>query len=200
MAPSTGWNTATAAKSCYWLLLALPHVSYMLITVSVNRPLGSSPIIKEVSTVLSTLVVLDFSKYMVTIFLKMFSKTFCSYLKYIQINLILIIDHHIILHFLSLKFHDFTVKMSEKYILFSLKWWKCNKRLLSPHVVGSPCDTHHHGNNDGDLHCTDDGSNEDVVQLLSTGHHIKDVEVLRLVTLIAFVARVTSVCDRKFAK
>lgn len=53
---------------------------------------------------------------------------------------------------------------------------------------GSPCDAHHHGNDDGDLHGADDGGDEDVVELLSTGDHVEDVEVLRLVTLRAFVA------------
>ena len=55
-----------------------------------------------------------------------------------------------------------------------------------------PCDAHHHSDDDGDLHGADDGGDEDVVQLLSTGNHIEDVEVLRLVTLRTFVAGVTS--------
>lgn len=55
-----------------------------------------------------------------------------------------------------------------------------------------PCDAHHYGNNDGDLHGTDDGGDQDVVQLLSTGDHVEDVEVLRLVTLRTFVSCVTS--------
>lgn len=58
--------------------------------------------------------------------------------------------------------------------------------------VASPCDAHHHGDNDGDLHGADDGGDEHVVQLLSTGNHVEDVEVLRLVALRTFVTCVTS--------
>lgn len=63
--------------------------------------------------------------------------------------------------------------------------------------VSIPCDAHHYGNNDGDLHGTDDGGDQDVVQLLSTGDHVEDVEVLRLVTLRTFVSCVTSESDIK---
>lgn len=59
----------------------------------------------------------------------------------------------------------------------------------------SPGDAHHHGDDDGDLHGSDDGGDEDVVQLLSTGDHVEDVEVLRLVTLRTFVACVASGTD-----
>lgn len=59
-------------------------------------------------------------------------------------------------------------------------------------AMALPCDAHHHGNNDGDLHGADDGGNKDVVKLLSTGNHVEDVEVLRLFTLRTFVAGVTS--------
>lgn len=58
-------------------------------------------------------------------------------------------------------------------------------------VVFLPGDAHHHGNDDGDLHGSDDGGDQDVVQLLSTGNHVQDVEVLRLVALRAFVPGVT---------
>lgn len=60
-----------------------------------------------------------------------------------------------------------------------------------------PCDAHHHSDDDGNLHGADDGGDEDVVQLLSTGNHVEDVEVLRLVTLWTFVARITSGTRRK---
>lgn len=55
---------------------------------------------------------------------------------------------------------------------------------------GLPGDAHHHGDDDGDLHGADDGGDEDVVELLSARDHVEDVEVLRLVALMAFVARV----------
>lgn len=54
-----------------------------------------------------------------------------------------------------------------------------------------PCDAHHHGDNDGDLHGADDGGDEDVVELLSAGNHVEDVELLGLVALKALVPGVT---------
>lgn len=54
-----------------------------------------------------------------------------------------------------------------------------------------PCETHNNSDNDGDLYGSDDGCYENVVEFLSTGHHVQDVEVLDFITLLASVARVT---------
>lgn len=61
-------------------------------------------------------------------------------------------------------------------------------RQTPPH---SPCDAHHHGDNDGDLDGADDGSNKDVVQLLTTRDDVEDIKVVGLVAQGAFVAGVT---------
>lgn len=55
----------------------------------------------------------------------------------------------------------------------------------------SPCDAHHHSDNDGDLDGADDGGNKDVVQLLATRDDVEDVKVMGLVAQGAFVARIT---------
>lgn len=65
----------------------------------------------------------------------------------------------------------------------------------SPLVFGTPpCETHDNGDDDGDLYGSDDGRYENVVEFLSTGNHVQDVEVLDLVTLLASVARITPAC------
>lgn len=51
-----------------------------------------------------------------------------------------------------------------------------------------PCETHDNGDDDGDLYGSDDGRYENVVEFLSTGNHVQDVEVLDLLTLLASVA------------
>lgn len=66
--------------------------------------------------------------------------------------------------------------------------------LLSPptlRLVAPPGEAHDHGHDDGDLHGADDGGDEDVVQLLSTGDNVQDVEVQELVALRAAVGRIT---------
>lgn len=58
--------------------------------------------------------------------------------------------------------------------------------LLSPptlRLVAPPGEAHDHGHDDGDLNSSDDGSDEDIVQLLSAGHHVQDVKVQQLITL-----------------
>lgn len=52
-----------------------------------------------------------------------------------------------------------------------------------------PGEAHDNGGDDGDLHGTDDGGDEDIVQLLATGDHIEDVEVQQLVALGATIGR-----------
>lgn len=54
-----------------------------------------------------------------------------------------------------------------------------------------PGETHHHGNNDGDLHGSDDGGDEDVVKLLAAGNHVENIKVQQLVTLGAPVGGLT---------
>lgn len=54
-----------------------------------------------------------------------------------------------------------------------------------------PGEAHHHGNDHSDLNSADDGSDEDVVHLLTAGHHIENVEVQQLVALGAAVRRIT---------
>lgn len=46
-----------------------------------------------------------------------------------------------------------------------------------------PCETHHHGNNDGYLHGSDDGSYEDIMELLATRNHVENIKVQQLITL-----------------
>lgn len=46
-----------------------------------------------------------------------------------------------------------------------------------------PGEAHDHGHDDGDLNGSDDGGDEDVVQLLTAGHHVQDVKVQELITL-----------------
>lgn len=58
-----------------------------------------------------------------------------------------------------------------------------------PGVCNVPGEAHDHGGDDGDLHGTDDGGDEDIVQLLATGDHIEDVEVQQLVALGAAIGR-----------
>lgn len=57
--------------------------------------------------------------------------------------------------------------------------------------VASPGEAHDDGDDDGDLHGPDDGGDEDVVQLLTAGHHVQDVEVQQLVALRTAVSRLT---------
>lgn len=54
-----------------------------------------------------------------------------------------------------------------------------------------PGDAQDHSSDDGDLHGSDDGGDQDVVQLLSTGDDVEHIEVLRLSALRAFVSGVT---------
>lgn len=64
--------------------------------------------------------------------------------------------------------------------------------LLSPptlRFIAPPGETHDDGDNDGDLHGSDDGGDEYVVQLLTTGHHVQDVEIQQLVALRTAVRR-----------
>ncbi len=46
-----------------------------------------------------------------------------------------------------------------------------------------PGEAHDHSYDDGDLNSSDDGGDEDVVQLLTAGHHVEDVKVQELITL-----------------
>lgn len=55
-----------------------------------------------------------------------------------------------------------------------------------------PCNAHHHGNDDSNLNRSDDGCDKNVVELLSAGDHVQDVEVLGLLALGTLVAGVTA--------
>lgn len=67
--------------------------------------------------------------------------------------------------------------------------------LLSPSTLclgAPPGEAHDHSYDDSDLNSSNDSSNEDVVQLLTTGHHIQDVEVQKLITLRTTISCLTS--------
>lgn len=59
------------------------------------------------------------------------------------------------------------LKMAEMLLLSS-----ATLRFITP-----PGEAHDDGHDDGDLHGSDDGSDQDVMQLLTTGDHVQDVEV-----------------------
>lgn len=56
-----------------------------------------------------------------------------------------------------------------------------------------PGEAHDHGHDDSNLNSSDDGGDEDVVQLLPAGHHVQDVEVQQLLTLLPPVRILTPV-------
>lgn len=58
-------------------------------------------------------------------------------------------------------------------------------------LVTASGEAHDHGDDDGDLHGADDGRDEDVVQLLTTGDDVEDVEIQQLITLWSTVRRLT---------
>lgn len=67
--------------------------------------------------------------------------------------------------------------------------------LLSPptlRLVAPPGEAHDHSYDDSDLNSSDDSGDEDVVQLLTAGHHVQDVEVQELITLRTPVSCLTS--------
>lgn len=66
--------------------------------------------------------------------------------------------------------------------------------LLPPptlRLIAPPGEAHDHGDDDGDLNGSDDGGDEDVVQLLTAGHHVQDVKVQELIALRTAVRRLT---------
>lgn len=66
--------------------------------------------------------------------------------------------------------------------------------LLSPPtlcLVAPPGEAHDHSYDDSDLNGSDDGGDEDVVQLLTAGHNVQDVEVQQLITLRTAIRRLT---------
>lgn len=66
--------------------------------------------------------------------------------------------------------------------------------LLSPptlRLVAPPGEAHDDSYDDGDLNGSDDGGDEDVMQLLTTRHHVEDVKVQELIALRATVRRLT---------
>lgn len=71
--------------------------------------------------------------------------------------------------------------------------------LLSPptlRLVAPPGEAHDDSYDDGDLNGSDDGGDEDVMQLLTTRHHVEDVEVQELIALRATVRRLTPACGQ----
>lgn len=46
-----------------------------------------------------------------------------------------------------------------------------------------PCETHHHGNNDGNLYGSNDGSYEDIMKLLAARNDVQNIKIQQLITL-----------------
>ncbi len=64
-------------------------------------------------------------------------------------------------------------------------------------AVRVPGEAHDHSYDDGDLNGSDDGGNEDIVQLLTARHHVQDVKVQELITLRTTVPCITPETDRR---